>query len=73
MAVERIGILTSSGDCAGLNAVIRAVVHRAKQGYGWQVFGIHEGTRGLMERPISCEELHLGDFTGNILRMGALC
>jgi len=38
MAIERIGILTSGGDCAGLNAVIRAVVHRAIQGYGWQVF-----------------------------------
>lgn len=70
MAIERIGILTSGGDCAGLNAVIRAVVHRAIQGYGWQVIGIHEGTRGLMERPVACEELHLGIFTGNILRMG---
>lgn len=70
MAIERIGILTSGGDCAGLNAVIRAVVHRAIQGYGWQVFGIHEGTRGFMERPVGCEELHLGIFTGNILRMG---
>ena len=38
MAIERIGILTSGGDCAWLNAVIRAVVHRAIQGYGWQVF-----------------------------------
>jgi 6-phosphofructokinase 1 len=70
MAIERIGILTSGGDCAGLNAVIRAVVHRAVLGYGWQVIGIHEGTRGFMERPVSCEELRLGDFTGNILRMG---
>ena len=70
MAIERIGILTSGGDCAGLNAVIRAVVHRAIQGYGWQVFGIHEGTRGFMKRPVDCEELHLGIFTGNILRMG---
>jgi 6-phosphofructokinase 1 len=26
---SRIGILTSGGDCAGLNAVIRAVVFRA--------------------------------------------
>ena len=70
MAIERIGILTSGGDCAGLNAVIRAVVHRAIQGYGWQVFGIYEGTRGFMQRPVACEELHLGIFTGNILRMG---
>ncbi|MEU1168728.1 6-phosphofructokinase, partial [Streptomyces sp. NPDC005921] len=25
----RIGVLTSGGDCPGLNAVIRSVVHRA--------------------------------------------
>jgi len=68
--IKRIGILTSGGDCAGLNAVIRAVVHRAILGYGWQVFGIHEGTRGFMERPVGCEELHLGQFTGNLLRLG---
>ena len=30
----RIGLLTSGGDCAGLNAVIRAVVKRAVLGYG---------------------------------------
>ena len=27
--IRRIGILTSGGDCAGLNAVLRAVTHRA--------------------------------------------
>jgi len=68
--VKRIGVLTSGGDCAGLNAVIRAVAHRAIEGYGWQVFGIHDGTRGFMERPVDCEELTLSIFTGNILRLG---
>ena len=48
---KRIGILTSGGDCAGLNAVIRAVVHRATLTYGWQVIGIKEGTMGLLSRP----------------------
>lgn len=67
---KRIGILTSGGDCAGLNAVIRAVVHRAIEGYGWEVIGIHQGTRGLLERPLRYEELGLRVFTGNILRMG---
>ena len=33
-AGRTIGILTSGGDCAGLNAAIRAVVSRAVQGYG---------------------------------------
>ncbi|MCH8137605.1 MAG: 6-phosphofructokinase, partial [Proteobacteria bacterium] len=36
---KRIGVLTSGGDCAGLNAVIRAVVLRAINTYGWQVIG----------------------------------
>jgi 6-phosphofructokinase 1 len=30
---KTIGLLTSGGDCAGLNAVIRAVATRAIQGY----------------------------------------
>ena len=67
---KTIGILTSGGDCAGLNAVIRAVVHRAVEGYGWRVLGIHEGTQGLMDRPLRYEELNLDIFTGTILRMG---
>lgn len=48
---KRIGILTSGGDCAGLNAVIRAVVHHAMGTYGWEVVGIREATNGLMSNP----------------------
>lgn len=48
---KRIGILTSGGDCAGLNAAIRAVVHAAKDSYGWEVLGIRQATHGLMMRP----------------------
>ncbi|MEB3336365.1 MAG: ATP-dependent 6-phosphofructokinase [Leptolyngbyaceae bacterium] len=48
---KRIGILTSGGDCAGLNAVIRAVVHSAVGSYGWEVLGIRQATQGLMHRP----------------------
>ena len=68
--MKRIGILTSGGDCAGLNAVIRAVAHRAIRGYGWQVIGIRQGTAGLLARPVQAETLDLADFTGNILRLG---
>lgn len=49
---KRIGILTSGGDCAGLNAVIRAVVHRAVCTYDWEVLGICKATQGLMSRPV---------------------
>jgi len=68
--IRTIGVLTSGGDCAGLNAAIRAVVHRAIDGYGWRVLGIRDGTLGLMRRPPDYEELTLKLFTGTILRMG---
>ena len=54
---RRIGILTSGGDCAGLNAVIRAVTLRAHYGYGWKTIGIGYGTLGLLERPANAREL----------------
>lgn len=66
---KRIGILTSGGDCAGLNAVIRAVVASASQ-LGWTVIGIEEGTIGLLSRPLRYRVLESEDFSGNILRMG---
>jgi phosphofructokinase-like protein len=45
----RIGILTGGGDCPGLNGVIRAVTLHARQTYGWEVVGIHNGFEGLYE------------------------
>ena len=48
---KRIGILTSGGDCAGLNAIIRAVVRRAIGTYNWEVLGICNATQGLMFHP----------------------
>ncbi len=67
--IRRIGLLTSGGDCAGLNAVIRAVVQRAVYGYGWDVVGIYKGTAGLLARPVEAEVLNLKRFTGGLLRM----
>ncbi|WP_404378653.1 ATP-dependent 6-phosphofructokinase [Caenispirillum salinarum] len=68
--IKRIGVLTSGGDCAGLNAVIRAVAYRAIRTYGWEVFGIVDGTMGLMNRPLQYRTLDLHFFTGNHLREG---
>jgi phosphofructokinase-like protein len=67
---KTIGLLTSGGDCAGLNAVIRAVATRAIQGYGWRVLGIRNGTMGLLRRPLEFEVLDLNISTVNILRLG---
>ena len=44
-----IGILTSGGDCPGLNAAIRGVVKAATSQYDMQVIGILDGFRGLVE------------------------
>ena len=63
----RLGVLTSGGDCAGLNAIIRAVVYRAVEGNGWPVFGIREGTRGLLERPMLVDSLDLSILRGGTL------
>jgi 6-phosphofructokinase len=46
---ERIGILTSGGDCPGLNAAIRAIAKAAIGVYGMKVVGILEGFRGLVK------------------------
>ena len=45
--VKRIGILTSGGDCPGLNAVIRAVTKKAIHEYGFEVIGFKDGFEGL--------------------------
>ncbi|HEY8900351.1 MAG TPA: ATP-dependent 6-phosphofructokinase [Chthoniobacterales bacterium] len=47
MGSKRIGVLTSGGDCPGLNAVLRAVV-RAADGLGWEVLGFRDGFEGLL-------------------------
>ncbi len=48
---KRIGILTSGGDCSGLNAAIRAVTRSAIGVHGWEVIGICKATLGLMHKP----------------------
>ena len=43
----KIGILNGGGDCAGLNAVTRAVVRKCEQ-FGFSVIGIRHGWAGLI-------------------------
>ncbi|MCC9620083.1 ATP-dependent 6-phosphofructokinase [Thalassospira sp. MA62] len=66
----RIGIMTSGGDCAGLNAVILAVVRRAVLGYGWDVVGIRQGTHGLMQDPPQAIDLNGYVNDDGLLRLG---
>ena len=67
--IKRIGLLTSGGDCAGLNAVISAVLRRADS-LGWEVYGIRQGTQGLIDRPVRAERLVASKMTQELLRRG---
>ncbi|HPF87575.1 MAG TPA: ATP-dependent 6-phosphofructokinase [Candidatus Limiplasma sp.] len=46
---RRIGILTSGGDCPGLNATIRGVAKAAYELFDVEIIGIHNGYGGLIE------------------------
>ncbi|MDJ0647239.1 MAG: ATP-dependent 6-phosphofructokinase [Xenococcaceae cyanobacterium MO_188.B19] len=69
---KRIGILTSGGDCPGLNMVIRTVVSHARLTYDWEVLGIPYATKGLLESKASTLSLHGLDLHGidPLLSMG---
>ncbi|MCC5034594.1 6-phosphofructokinase [Streptomyces sp. WAC 00631] len=45
----RVGVLTGGGDCPGLNAVIRGVVRKGVQEYGYEFVGFRDGWRGPLE------------------------
>ena len=48
----KIGILTSGGDCPGINDTIRGVCKTAINHYGMEVYGIHSGFRGLLDNDV---------------------
>lgn len=63
----RIGLLTSGGDCPGLNAAIRAVVKSAHMQYGSRIVAFKDGFQGLVED----RSVVLGyDDVSNILTQG---
>ncbi len=67
--MRRIGVLTSGGDAAGMNAAIRSVVRRGIDG-GWEVVGIRRGFAGLIEGDFSV--LGARDVGGIIQRGGTI-
>lgn len=58
-AIKKVGILTSGGDCPGLNAVIRGFVKAAVNKYGLEVVGIKDGFKGL----VTMETIPMNDVT----------
>ena len=65
----RAGILTGGGDCPGLNAVIRATARRLLD-RGWEVIGVREGWRGLVEAKL--EPLGMREISGILPRGGTI-
>lgn len=67
MGKKRIGILTSGGDCPGLNAVLRGA-SRAADKLGWELVGFKDGFEGLLppgdtivlDRGATAGIMHLG-------------
>ena len=76
MAIKKIGIMTTGGDCPGLNTVIQRITEgciRRK----WHVIGIQDGTDGLYSSPAKTIDLSGSAFqfanshlSGSILANG---
>jgi 6-phosphofructokinase 1 len=45
----KVGVLSRGGDAPGINAVIRAIVRKGIQNYHYEIIGIKDGWRGLLE------------------------
>ncbi|HKK01762.1 MAG TPA: 6-phosphofructokinase, partial [Desulfuromonadales bacterium] len=67
--MKRIALLTSGGDCSGMNAAIRAVV-RSALSEGMEVVGITKGYRGLLEGHF--EQLTTRSVSGILQRGGTM-
>jgi len=61
---RRIGLLTSGGDGPGENAAIAALVRGASEVYGWEIAGIWDGYRGLLEPDGRIRPLFVSDIEG---------
>ncbi|MET8828039.1 6-phosphofructokinase [Streptomyces sp. NPDC004610] len=66
----KVGVLTGGGDCPGLNAVIRAVVRKGVQEYGFEFAGVRDGWRGALEDDIV--PLDIPDVRGILPRGGTI-
>ncbi|MDO8672565.1 MAG: ATP-dependent 6-phosphofructokinase [Dehalococcoidia bacterium] len=69
--MRRIGIMTSGGDCPGLNAVIRSAVKTAYEVYGAEVVGIHDGFLGLLPTGVT-RTLSIKDVRGVLSQGGTI-
>ncbi len=67
----KVGVLTGGGDCPGLNAVIRAIIRKGIIRYGYVVYGIYHGWKGLMQDGL-VRPLDLADTSGILPKGGTI-
>ncbi|HEV8712211.1 MAG TPA: 6-phosphofructokinase [Candidatus Binatia bacterium] len=65
---RRLGVLTSGGDAAGMNAAVRAIVRTALD-RGVEVYAIYEGFQGMVEGGTRIRQMNW-DSVGGILQRG---
>lgn len=73
MAKIRVGILTSGGDCPGLNATIRGAAKACYQLFGEdkvEIIGVQDGFHGLIHG--ECQKMKPSDFSGILTRGGTI-
>ncbi|MFN3394067.1 MAG: 6-phosphofructokinase, partial [Candidatus Thermochlorobacter sp.] len=68
--VKTVGVLTSGGDCSGLNPTLRALVKTLINDYGVKVIGYRDGFRGMIENDYI--ELDYKSVSGIIDRGGTI-
>jgi phosphofructokinase-like protein len=66
----KVGVLSGGGDAPGINAVIRAVVRKGIQNYGYEVVGIKDGWNGLLKGEYM--QLDLNSVSGILPRGGSI-
>ena len=66
--MKKIGIITTGGDCSGLNTVIQRIVRGASI-RGWTVYGVLDGTDGLYDNPPSVIKLTNENMTPEYAHM----
>ena len=69
---KSVGIVCGGGDCPGLNAVIRAVVHHATHAYRIKVVGIEGSFQGLLQQPRKVRTLDVKAVSGILQRGGTI-
>lgn len=67
---KKIGVLTSGGDCPGLNAVLRGVV-RASEHLNWEVIGFIDGYEGILP-PVRTMQLNRANTAGIMQQGGTM-